>query len=50
MRKILLLAVGAATLGLPAGAVADAVYHSQHIALHSVAGAPLHSGSSRTST
>jgi hypothetical protein len=44
MQRVLLAAVSAAMLLLPSTASADAVYHSQHVDLHPVAGAPLHSG------
>jgi hypothetical protein len=45
MRKLLLVSVmGCAFLLMPDVAAGDAVYHSQHIALHPVGGAPLHSG------
>ncbi len=45
MRKLLLVSVmGCAFLLMPDVAAGDAVYHSQHIALHPVGEAPLHSG------
>jgi hypothetical protein len=44
MRRFLLICATAAMLMLPGTAAGDAVYHSQHVALHPVAGAPLHSG------
>jgi hypothetical protein len=44
MRKLLLLAAAGATLVFSDSAVGDAVYHSRHVALQPVAGAPLQSG------
>jgi hypothetical protein len=44
MRRLLLFAAVGGMLLLPSTAVSDAVYHSQHVALHAVAGAPLRSG------
>lgn len=44
MRRLLLVAVSLSLFLLPGTAAGDAVYHSQHIELHPVAGAPLRSG------
>jgi hypothetical protein len=44
MRKLFLAAALVALLALPSGAAGDAVYHSQHLVLHPVGAAPLHSG------
>jgi hypothetical protein len=44
MRTFLLICAVGAMLLLPGTAAGDAVYHSQHVDLHPVAGAPLHSG------
>src|SRR5919197_807672 len=43
MRKLFLAAALVALLALPSGAAGDAVYHSQHLVLHPVGAAPLHS-------
>ena len=43
-RIALLAAIGAATLFIAPNAGADRVYHSQHVALTPVAGAPLRAG------
>ena len=44
MQRLLLVVAAGALLVLPGTAAGDAVYHSQHLVLHSVAGAPLRSG------
>jgi hypothetical protein len=45
MRSLLVVVIASRSLFLvPGTAVGDAVYDSQHIGLHSVAGAPLQSG------
>jgi hypothetical protein len=44
MRRLLLLAATGGMLLLPSPAAGDAVYHSQHLALNPVGGAPLRSG------
>jgi hypothetical protein len=44
MRKLLVIGAAGALLLFAGTAAGDAVYHSQHIALHPVAGARLHSG------
>src|SRR5919197_6503360 len=44
MRKALFVVALGAMFVLPGAAAGDAVYHSQHVVLHAVAGAPLHSG------
>jgi len=44
MRKLLLMTAVGCVLLLPDLAAGDAVYHSQHIGLHPVSGALLHSG------
>ena len=44
MRKLLLMTAVGCVLLLPDLAAGDAVYHSQHIGLHPVGGALLHSG------
>lgn len=44
MRRLLLTAAAGCLLLLPDVAAGDAVYHSQHVRLHPVAGAPLRSG------
>jgi hypothetical protein len=43
MRRLIAVAAGALAL-LPGTAAGDAVYHSHHLRLHSVAGAPLKKG------
>jgi hypothetical protein len=44
MRRLLLIAAAACVLLVPDVAAGDAVYHSQHVRLHPVGGAPLRSG------
>jgi hypothetical protein len=44
MRRLLLVAAALSVLLLPGTAAGDAVYHSHHVALHPVGGAPLRSG------
>jgi hypothetical protein len=44
MRRVLLVAISLSLFLLPDTAVGDAVYHSQHIGLHPVAGASLRNG------
>ena len=44
MRTLLITAVAGCMLLVPDVATGDAVYHSQHVLLHSAAGAPLRSG------
>jgi hypothetical protein len=44
MRRLLLIGATGVMFLLPGTAAGDAVYHSQHVALHPVAGAPLHTG------
>jgi hypothetical protein len=44
MRRLVLVAAIVAMFLLPGAAAGDAVYHSSHVVLHSVAGAPLRSG------
>ncbi len=44
MRRLLLVAAAGSMLLLSNTAAGDAVYHSQHVVLHPVGGAPLRSG------
>jgi hypothetical protein len=44
MRRLLLVAAAGSMLLLPGTAAGDRGYHSQHVALHPVGGAPLRSG------